>query len=73
MDVVYIWILSSTRYIFILEVHALQIFNYYYDEDDFVFSCCRLGLIEWMNNTLPIKNFLYDAMTDSERQYYAGE
>ncbi|XP_076445486.1 DNA-dependent protein kinase catalytic subunit-like [Babylonia areolata] len=32
----------------------------------------RVGLIEWMNNTLPLKNFLYDAMTDEEKKYIEG-
>ncbi|KAK7506701.1 hypothetical protein BaRGS_00002176 [Batillaria attramentaria] len=33
----------------------------------------RVGLIEWMNNTCPLKEFLFDAMTDSEKKYYSGE
>ncbi|KAK7113366.1 hypothetical protein V1264_012665 [Littorina saxatilis] len=33
----------------------------------------RVGFIEWMNNTLPLKEFLYDAMTDEERKYFDGE
>lgn len=33
----------------------------------------RVGLIEWMNNTCPLKDFLFDALTDSERQYFHGD
>ncbi|KAL8588517.1 hypothetical protein ACOMHN_043866 [Nucella lapillus] len=32
----------------------------------------RVGLIEWMNNTLPLKSFLCGAMTDEESKFYNG-
>ncbi|XP_048248370.1 DNA-dependent protein kinase catalytic subunit-like [Haliotis rufescens] len=29
----------------------------------------RVGLIEWMNNTCPLKDFLLDALTDEEKKF----
>ena len=31
---------------------------------------CRVGLIEWMKNTKPLKEFLQDALTEEERKRY---
>ncbi|PVD38356.1 hypothetical protein C0Q70_00970 [Pomacea canaliculata] len=33
----------------------------------------RVGLIEWMSNTIPLKEFLLNAMTEKERTAYFGE
>lgn len=30
----------------------------------------RVGLIEWVENTKPLKEFLQDALTDTERKHY---
>ncbi len=30
----------------------------------------RVGLIEWVENTKPLKDFLQDALTDTERKHY---
>ena len=30
----------------------------------------RVGLIEWMKNTKPLKDFLQDAVTDDEKKHY---
>ncbi|KAK6170524.1 hypothetical protein SNE40_018898 [Patella caerulea] len=33
----------------------------------------RVGLIEWMNNTIPLKDFVLNALTEQERKYVMGE
>ncbi|ESO96748.1 hypothetical protein LOTGIDRAFT_143667, partial [Lottia gigantea] len=33
----------------------------------------RVGLIEWMNNTTPLKDFVYGALTEQERKYILGD
>ncbi|KAL5017908.1 hypothetical protein ScPMuIL_003630 [Solemya velum] len=33
----------------------------------------RVGLIEWLNNTQPLKEFLLDACTDQEKKYLVSE
>ncbi|KAH9508229.1 hypothetical protein Btru_050515 [Bulinus truncatus] len=33
----------------------------------------RVGLIEWMRNTCPLKNFLYDALTEEEKKFLDSE
>ena len=33
-------------------------------------SNCRVGLIEWMKNTKPLKEFLQDALTNDEKKRY---
>ena len=39
----------------------------------FFFNNFRVGLIEWMNHTIPLKQFLHDAMTDEEKNItYVG-
>ena len=39
----------------------------------FLFAECsvpRVGLIEWMSSTCPLKDFLMDALTDEERKFF---
>lgn len=31
---------------------------------------CRIGMIEWVENTKPLKDFMQSAMTDDEKKYY---
>lgn len=31
---------------------------------------CRVGLIEWIENTKPLKDFLQEALTEEETKYY---
>ena len=30
----------------------------------------RVGLIDWMKNTKPLKDFLQDALTEDEKKHY---
>ena len=38
-----------------------------------VLVTCRVGLIEWINNTKPFKDVLLGAMTSVEREHYLGK
>lgn len=38
-----------------------------------LFVTCRVGLIEWINNTKPFKDVLQDAMTRVEQEHYSGK
>ena len=35
-----------------------------------VFYLCRVGLIGWVENTIPLKDFLENALTESEKNHY---
>ena len=38
-----------------------------------LFVTCRVGLIEWINNTKPFKDVLRGAMTRVEQEHYLGK
>ena len=31
---------------------------------------CRVGMIEWVQNTKPLKDFFQSALTDNEKKFY---
>ena len=53
--------------------HDTQV-TYYWDTVLFFFLTstliCRVGLIEWVENTKPLKDFLQAALTEEERKKF---
>lgn len=39
----------------------------------YVFFLFRVGLIEWMNDTIPLKEFLFCNLTEQETKFVSGK
>jgi len=37
------------------------------------FVCYRVGLIEWVADTIPLKDFILHSLTDQERKFFSDK